>query len=65
MDFEDRIMIAIRGAIHDCIEDEIEKAKTKLERKLREQAAQITINMAKWVDVQTMNDRIVITYKQE
>lgn len=56
--------LAVQNTIKDIIEDEIEKAKQVLEKKLREKAAQISISMAKWADVQSFTDRIVVTFRQ-
>lgn len=62
--FKDKILTAIGDAVKDTIEDEIQRAKDRLEKRLREQAAQVAINIAKWVDIQAVNDHIIITYKQ-
>lgn len=56
--------LAVQNTIKDIIEDEIEKAKQVLEKKLREKTAQISISMAKWADVQSFTDRIVVTFRQ-
>jgi len=63
--FSDNILASIRMSIKEIIAKEIETAKEHLESELRMAAAQITINLAKHVDVRAMQDIIVVTFRNE
>lgn len=63
--FTDNIMKAIKRSIEEVTDKEIEIAKEKLEKKLREQAARIAISISRWVDVQHRDNNIVVTFKNK
>ena len=63
--FVDHIHDTVRQATEKIVEEEIKKATKQFENTLREHAATVALSMARWAEVETMRDRIIITFRTE
>jgi len=61
---EEEIKQAVKCAIAQILDEVTRGAKRSLEKKIRARAVKLTSNIARCVEVETMTDRIVVTFRQ-